>query len=48
MTLKKGYDDLVGEAKGSTAARGSGPAGGEYEHYNYLDAYRMLKTATQG
>ena len=49
VTLKKGYDDLVGEAKGLDGRKGdlARQAAQQYEHYNYLDAYRMLKTATQ-
>jgi ABC-type nitrate/sulfonate/bicarbonate transport system substrate-binding protein len=48
LALRKGYDDLAGKAGSLTgsAKTTAAAAKAQYEARNYLDAYRMIKTAT--
>lgn len=48
VALRKGYDDLVAKASGLSGAKKTmaADAKAQYDARNYLDAYRMIKTAT--
>jgi ABC-type nitrate/sulfonate/bicarbonate transport system substrate-binding protein len=50
VALKKAYDDLDSKAPGLSGAKAAlaAKAKTQYEHRNYLDAYRLLKAAVGG